>query len=88
MLDSLNAKLNRMIPLILTIGNHDVGYNALADVKIDFDDVDDLPYYFLYNPQHTTGAEQDSVPEPKERRSYHLHILGPSVHANIDSGYI
>lgn len=32
MLDTLNVKLNRMVPLILTIGNHDVGYDALASV--------------------------------------------------------
>lgn len=86
MLDTLNARLNRLVPLILTIGNHDVGYNALADVKLDFDDIDNLPYYFLFNPQHK--GTKDQVPTVEERKSYHYHILGPTVHANIDSGYV
>lgn len=35
-MDELNGQLNRMVPIILTVGNHDVGYNALAGIKIDF----------------------------------------------------
>jgi hypothetical protein len=36
--DILNNKLNRIVPMIMTIGNHDVGYNALANVKVNFND--------------------------------------------------
>lgn len=39
MLDILNYKLNRLVPVIFTVGNHDVGYQALANVKIDFKDI-------------------------------------------------
>jgi hypothetical protein len=39
LMDILNQKLDRIVPMILTIGNHDVGYNALADININFNDV-------------------------------------------------
>lgn len=39
MMDELNGKLDRIVPLIMSIGNHDVGYHALASVKIDFNDI-------------------------------------------------
>ena len=32
--DDLNSKLNRIIPMILTVGNHDVGFDALATVDM------------------------------------------------------
>lgn len=38
--DELNEKLNRLVPLIMSVGNHDVGFNALADVDFDEDDAD------------------------------------------------
>lgn len=34
-MDELNSKLNRLVPLILSVGNHDVGFNAFAGVQID-----------------------------------------------------
>lgn len=37
-MNELNTQLNRLVPLILSIGNHDVGYNALATVQIDMTD--------------------------------------------------
>jgi hypothetical protein len=84
--DVLNVKLNRIIPMVLTIGNHDVGYNALANVSVDFYDVENIPYYFTFNPQHKILTK--TVPNASERLSYHYHILGPTVHFNLDSGYI
>ncbi len=36
----------------MSIGNHDVGFDALSGIKLDFNDVQNLPYYYLYNPQH------------------------------------
>jgi hypothetical protein len=41
-----------MVPVIFSVGNHDVGFDALAGVKIDFSNTENLPYYFLYHPQH------------------------------------
>ena len=54
LLDELNSRLNRLVPIVLSIGNHDVGYDALAGIKIDFMDYYSLPYYFLFNPQHSS----------------------------------
>ena len=86
-MDELNGKLNRMVPMALTVGNHDVGYNALAGINIDFNNVDDLPYYFLFNPQHRLLGTND-VPDAKDRLSYHYHIIGPTIHVHLDSGYV
>lgn len=86
-MNELNTQLNRLVPLILTIGNHDVGFNALAEVKIDMADTENLPYYFIYNPQHKSLGSSE-IPIPKDRRSFHYHILGPTVHVHLDSGYI
>ena len=76
-----------MVPIVLTVGNHDVGYNALAGIKIDFSNEEELPYYFLFNPQHKLQGNND-IPEPKDRLSYHYHVIGPTVHVHLDSGYV
>ena len=86
MFEELNGRLDRLVPLVLSVGNHDVGFDSFAGIKIDFNDYYDLPYYFLFNPQHRSLGTKD-VPEPKERQSYHYHILGPTVHLHLDSGY-
>lgn len=54
LLDELNTKLNRIVPFIMTVGNHDVGFNALAGIKLNFKEPTSLPYYFTWNPQHTS----------------------------------
>lgn len=76
-----------MVPMVLTVGNHDVGFNALAGIKLDFSEVDDLPYYFTFNPQHKLAGIND-VPEASDRLSYHYHVIGPTVHLHLDSGYV
>ena len=50
--ESLDLVINRTIPMILSIGNHDVGYDALATSTIRKDDIDSTPFYFIYLPQH------------------------------------
>ena len=63
--EDLNREVGRMIPLILSIGNHDVGYDALASVKTDMA-IDKVPYFFLFNPQHLSGNNKFlSVPSPE-----------------------
>ncbi len=55
----METHVGRIVPLVLTIGNHDVGFNALANVKIDMNNYDELPYYFMFNPQHKSlGSTQ------------------------------
>lgn len=33
--DELNNKLNRLVPLIMTVGNHDVGFDSMATVQLN-----------------------------------------------------
>jgi hypothetical protein len=49
--DDLNQKMDRLVPLIMSVGNHDVGFDALSNVGVDME-LDEVPLYFLYNPQH------------------------------------
>ena len=41
-------KIDRVVPMILSVGNHDVGFNSLADVDIEINE--DGPFYFVYLP--------------------------------------
>ena len=34
MFENVNKKLNRLVPMILTIGNHDIGFDATAAVHV------------------------------------------------------
>lgn len=51
-LNGLNQKLKRLVPFVLTIGNHDVGFHSLAAVQVNMKDKEEIPLHFLYNPQH------------------------------------
>lgn len=85
MFDTVNTKLDRIVPLILTVGNHDIGFDALTDNYMRTSQ-DEYPLFFVYNPQHK--SETNDVPSYDKRRSYHYHIVGPTMHFNLDSGYI
>jgi hypothetical protein len=85
MFDVVNKKLDRIVPLILTIGNHDIGFDALTENRISTSR-DEYPLFFVYNPQHL--SETKDVPSYDNRRSYHQHIIGPTMHFSLDSGYI
>lgn len=53
MFETVNIKLDRIVPLILTLGNHDVGFDALTDNYIRTSR-DEYPLFFVYNPQHSS----------------------------------
>lgn len=59
--DEVNCKLNRLVPLVFSVGNHDVGYHAMSGNTIDFTDEYNMPYFFMFNPQHRL-LNTDSVP--------------------------
>lgn len=40
----------------MSVGNHDVGFNALATVQLDYSSNEIIPYFFVYNPQHLTHS--------------------------------
>ena len=69
----------------MSIGNHDVGFDSMATTEISRED-DEIPLYFVYNPQHVDSNSK--VPEPAERSTVHTHIIGPTVHLHLDSGYV
>jgi hypothetical protein len=39
----------------MSIGNHDVGFDALTDSAISVTH-DDMPLFFVFNPQHSSLA--------------------------------
>jgi len=86
MFENLNQKMKRVIPLMFSVGNHDLGFSAFQDTKID---VTQNSYYTFY-PQETrtTPDGQVQVPDINERLSYYYHTLGNSVHLTLDSGYM
>lgn len=51
MFEPVYEDLGRLIPLVMSIGNHDVGFDALDDVKISSTN-EYLPLFLAYNPQH------------------------------------
>ena len=77
---------DRLIPIVMSIGNHDVGFDALDDVQISSTN-EYIPLFFLYNPQHLSKDGKD-VPPILERSSSHYHVIGSTMHLILDSGYI
>lgn len=73
----------------MTIGNHDVGFDSMSTTAISRED-EEVPLYFVYNPQHIGGEGNGSskVPVVKERLTVHTHVVGPTVHLHLDSGYV
>jgi hypothetical protein len=80
----LGTNNSRLVPLILALGNHDVGFNGLAKQYV-FPNVDG-PWWYAYNPQHFAD-DNKSIPEIQDRKSYGYHIIGSTVMVTLDSGY-
>ena len=89
MLQSLvNDKLKRLVPLLIAVGNHDVGWKSLATV--DKTTNENGPSYFTGYPQHLPPdglCQSIRVPEVNERMTYHAHMLGKVLNVVLDSGY-
>ena len=81
----LNTRLGRLVPLILAVGNHDIGIDHYQFREVD--KTQNLLFFFF--PQHakpnTTSPE---IPDPDERASYFYHRLGNTLHVTLDSGYL
>ena len=72
-------------------GNHDVGLDSGAYASVDV--TPSGPFYMVYFPQHTvatvdkdTGLSVDSLPELKDRKTYHHHRVGKLLFMMLDSG--
>ena len=57
MFEAVNNHLDRLVPLTLSVGNHDVGFDSLNTAGIPLNN-EDLPLFFLYNPQHLSKNRQ------------------------------
>ena len=53
--------LNRLVPIVMSIGNHDVGFDALNPITVPSSS-EYLPLFFVYNPQHSTQDGQNVPP--------------------------
>jgi len=88
MFETLNTKMNRIIPLMFSVGNHDLGFSAFQETKIDITQ----NIYYTFYPQHSKTAADGTilpqVPDLSERLSYYYHTLGNSVHLTLDTGYM
>ena len=83
---TLNNKVGRLVPIILAVGNHDLGINSHQFRDIDKNE----NLFFRFFPQHTViNAEGNlTVPDYNERMPYFYHVLGNSIHVTLDSGYL
>ena len=50
--DDLCTKVGRLIPIVLAIGNHDIGLNAGSERKVILREGKAKPMYFTFFPQH------------------------------------
>lgn len=48
--DAMSQRVGRIVPIVLAIGNHDVGLNANPHREIAYHDA--YPIYFSFFPQH------------------------------------
>jgi hypothetical protein len=82
--------LGRIVPLILAVGNHDLGINNLADRNVEISD--NFPSYLSYFPQETLtdGNEKytNELPVTIARNTYTLHKIGNTINFVLDSGYV
>ena len=63
--------MGRVVPFILSVGNHDVGFNDYANYNITVSD-DYGPLYFVLFPQrHENGI----IPDIKDRVTYNYHLI-------------
>lgn len=82
--DDAMVRARQLVPLVLAVGNHDVGVEAIENVAPPQVDKKILPF-FTFFPQHS--IEQD-VPQLAKRRSYHSHRIGDALVLCLDSGYV
>ena len=91
MIDTLVVASNRLIPIVLAVGNHDVGLNSLSETNMSLS-TSETPLYFQFFPQHfkqdDKGKSLAEVPEISERRTYFNHIFSGVVFYTLDSGFI
>ena len=86
----INEKLGRLVPMILGIGNHDVGFNSMWNVPLQVNEKG--PSYYVNFPQslpeNSKGQVENRPPKVKERKTYRAHMIGNLLNVFLDSGYM
>ena len=90
MMESMNEKVGTMVPLILGVGNHDVGLNEMPGINITINL--EGPSFFTYFPQHFDRDENDNIiqqiPPINHRRTMFYHTFSDILYISLDSGYL
>ena len=61
MFEPVYTHLKRLVPIVMSIGNHDVGFDALSKINVPTSN-EYTPLFFVYNHQHTSQDGQDVPP--------------------------
>ncbi len=76
-----------MVPIILAVGNHDVGFDPLHNINITVSNKG--PLYFNFFPmKYSDEINRIGIPEVSNRETYNYHIVGNSLFFSLDSGYL
>lgn len=83
---------NRLVPLVLVLGNHDIGLNPLSSIQVELTP-EKAPYFYTFFPQHfprspENGSIIQSVPALNQRVPFFYHEMAGVMHLSLDSGYI
>lgn len=88
--ESLTTKLGYLMPIVLTVGNHDVGLNEMPGVNVTISEYG--PPYILYFPQHYDRNDKfeivKAIPPLNRRRTYFYHTFSNMQYISLDSGYV
>lgn len=90
MYGKITSTLGYLMPLVLTVGNHDVGLNELPGINITISNHG--PAYFLYFPQHydqtADGKILKQIPPLQRRRTVFDYSFSNVNYVCLDSGYL
>lgn len=90
MFEELNKRVGRLVPLVMSIGNHDAGLDVDSQRKLSIDE--EGPLMFVWFAQSTIPdpekPSQRVAPDIQKRNSYDYHLLGKILLMNLDSNYL
>lgn len=89
MFQPVNNQKGSLVPLVLGVGNHDVGKDSMSSAVVIPDE--NAPLWYLMFPQHSkrgvNGTLLPEVPDIPERKTYFYNKLGRLLQVSLDSGY-
>lgn len=86
----ITATLGYMMPIVITVGNHDAGLNELSGINITVNNKG--PAFLIYFPQHYDRNSDwqiiKRVPPIEHRRSFTSFSFSNIHYMILDSGYL